>query len=118
MRFILFTGKGGVGKTTIAAATALHISNSGLKTLLISTDPAHSLSDALSLKLNPEPQLVEENLWCMEFDVYYSMKKYWSNMRELMYSVFKFQGVKSVVADELSVLPGMEEGAARLLRQL
>ena len=62
MRFILFTGNGGVGKTTIAAATALHISNSGLKTLLISTDPAHSLSDALSLKLNPEPQLVEENL--------------------------------------------------------
>ena len=114
MRFILFTGKGGVGKTTIAAASALHISNSGLKTLLISTDPAHSLSDALSLKLNPEPQLVKENLWCMEFDVYYSMKKYWSNMRELMYSVFKFQGVKSVVADELSVLPGMEEGAAFL----
>ena len=77
MRFILFTGKGGVGKTTIAAATALHISNSGLKTLLISTDPAHSLSDALSLKLNPEPQLVEENFWRMEFDVYYFMKKYY-----------------------------------------
>ena len=114
MRFILFTGKGGVGKTTIAAATALQISNSGLKTLLISTDPAHSLSDALSIKLEPEPQLVKEKLWCMEFDVYYSMKKYWSNMRELMYSVFKFQGVKNVVADELSVLPGMEEGAAFL----
>lgn len=95
MRFILFTGKGGVGKTTIASATALKISDSGLKTLLISTDPAHSLSDALSIKLKPEPQLVEENLWCMEFDVYYSMKKYWFNMRELMYSIFKFQVVKS-----------------------
>ena len=62
MRFILLQEKE-CGKTTIAAATALQISNSGLKTLLISTDPAHSLSDALSIKLEPEPQLVKENLW-------------------------------------------------------
>ena len=114
MRFILFTGKGGVGKTTIASSTAISIAKNGLKTLLISTDPAHSLSDALSIKLSPEPEEVANNLWCMEFDVYYSMKKYWSNMKDLMYSVFKFQGVKNVVADELSVLPGMEEGAAFL----
>ena len=114
MRFILFTGKGGVGKTTIAAATAINSAEKGHKTLLISTDPAHSLSDAFNQKLAPEPELIKENLWCMEFDVYYSMKKYWSNMRELIYSVFRFKGVKNVIAEELSVLPGMEEGAAFL----
>ncbi len=114
MRFILFTGKGGVGKTTVAAATAINSAEKGHKTLLISTDPAHSLSDAFNQKLAPEPELIKENLWCMEFDVYYSMKKYWSNMRELIYSVFRFKGVKNVIAEELSVLPGMEEGAAFL----
>lgn len=114
MRFILFTGKGGVGKTTIAAATAIECSKQGKKTLLISTDPAHSLSDAFNMQLSPEPELIQDNLWCMEFDVYYSMKKYWGNMKELMFSVFKFQGLKNVVAEELSVLPGMEEGAAFL----
>lgn len=114
MRIILFTGKGGVGKTTTAAATALKSAQQGKKTLIISTDPAHSLSDALNQKLNPEPTEILENLWCMEFDVYYSMKKYWGNMREMMKAIFKFQGVKNVVAEELSVLPGMEEGAAFL----
>ncbi len=114
MRIILFTGKGGVGKTTVAAATALKSAKEGKKTLIISTDPAHSLSDALDKELTPEPTEVAENLWCMEFDVYYSMKKYWSSMKEMMRAIFKFQGVSNVVADELSVLPGMEEGAAFL----
>ena len=114
MRIILFTGKGGVGKTTTAAATAIQSAKKGYKTLIISTDPAHSLSDALSLELDPEPKQIGENLWGMEFDVYYSMKKYWSNMREMLNSIFKFQGVSNVVAEELSVLPGMEEGAAFL----
>ncbi len=114
MRIILFTGKGGVGKTTTAAATALKCAENGYKTLIISTDPAHSLSDALDMQLEPEPKPVSPNLWCMEFDVYYSMKKYWGNMREMMKAIFKFQGVKNVVAEELSVLPGMEEGAAFL----
>lgn len=114
MRIILFTGKGGVGKTTTAAATAIQSANSGKKTLIISTDPAHSLSDALDMQLEPEPMQIDDNLWCMEFDVYYSMKKYWGSMREMMKAIFKFQGVKNVVAEELSVLPGMEEGAAFL----
>ncbi len=114
MRIILFTGKGGVGKTTSAAATAIQTAKTGQKTLLISTDPAHSLSDALNKELSPEPMQISDNLWCMEFDVYYSMKKYWGNMREMMRAIFKFQGVDNVVAEELSVLPGMEEGAAFL----
>jgi arsenite-transporting ATPase len=114
MRIILFTGKGGVGKTTIAAATALKIAQEGKKTLVISTDPAHSLSDALNLKLGAEPTYIAENLYGQELDVYYSMKKYWGNMRNLMLQVFKWQGVESLLAEELSALPGMEEASAFL----
>lgn len=114
MRIILFTGKGGVGKTTLSAATALHAARQGIKTLVISTDPAHSLSDALDRELGPEPQEIAPNLYAQEFDVYYSMKKHWESIRQLMLAVFKFQGVKNVVAEELSALPGMEEASAFL----
>ncbi len=114
MRIILFTGKGGVGKTTAAAATALQSAKAGYKTLVVSTDPAHSLSDALDVELQPEPTQIDENLWGQEFDVYYSMKKHWDNMRNLMLTVFRWRGVKNIVAEELSVLPGMEEASAFL----
>lgn len=114
MRIILFTGKGGVGKTTMAAATAYKTAKAGYKTLVISTDPAHSLADALDIKLSPEPTEIAPNLWGQEFDVYYSMKKYWDNMRQMMMTIFRWQGVKNVVAEELSVLPGMEEASAFL----
>ena len=114
MRIILFTGKGGVGKTTSAAATAMKAAQRGIKTLVISTDPAHSLSDALDIKLTPEPTEIMPNLFAQEFDVYYSMEKYWGNMRNLMQMVFRWKGVKNVVAEELSVLPGMEEASAFL----
>jgi arsenite-transporting ATPase len=114
MRIILFTGKGGVGKTTSAAATALRCAQEGYRTLVVSTDPAHSLSDALNFELKPEPTQIAENLWGQEFDVYYSMKKHWDNMRNLMLSIFRWRGVKNIVAEELSVLPGMEEASAFL----
>ena len=114
MRIILFTGKGGVGKTTSAAATALRCAQEGYRTLVVSTDPAHSLSDALNTELKPEPVQISENLWGQEFDVYYSMKKHWDNMRNLMLTVFRWRGVKNIVAEELSVLPGMEEASAFL----
>lgn len=112
MRILLFTGKGGVGKTTVAAATALKCAQQGHKTLIISTDPAHSLADALDLELGPEPTVIAPCLWGQEFDVYYSMKKYWGNMREMMKAVFRFKGGDSIMAEEMSVIPGMEEGAA------
>lgn len=112
MRIILFTGKGGVGKTTIAAATAIQCSKEGKKTLIISTDPAHSLSDTFEVEIGPEPKQLQNNLWGQELDVYYSIQKYWGNLRELMLTVFRWQGVKDVLAEEMSAIPGMEEGAA------
>lgn len=114
MRIILFTGKGGVGKTTVAAATALQAAQNGVKTLILSTDPAHSLADALDHPLGPEPVEIASNLFAQELDVYYSMKKHWEHIRELMRTVMKWQGVDTILAEELSALPGMEEGSAFL----
>ncbi len=113
-RIILFTGKGGVGKTTTAAATALRCAEMGKKTLVISTDPAHSLGDAVDRELSPEPQEIAPNLYAQELDVYYSMKKYWGNVRILLLQVFQWQGVSNMVAEELAALPGMEEASAFL----
>jgi len=113
-RILLFTGKGGVGKTTCAAATALRAAELGYRTLVLSSDPAHSLADALDRPLGPEPELVAPNLWAQEVDLYYSMKKYWGNMRELMLTVFRWQGVDAVAAEEMAALPGMNEGSVLL----
>ncbi|WP_022835078.1 ArsA family ATPase [Salisaeta longa] len=113
-RILLFTGKGGVGKTTCAAATALHAARAGYKTLVLSSDPAHSLADALDCDLGPEARTVAPNLYAQEVDLYYSMRKYWGSMRELMLTVFRWQGVEQVAAEELAALPGMNEGSVLL----
>ena len=113
-RILLFTGKGGVGKTTCAAATALRASRQGRKTLILSTDPAHSLADAFDRELGPEPKRIHPRLYAQEVDMYYSMKKYWSNMRELMLLVFKWQGINEIAAEEMAALPGMGEASAML----
>lgn len=113
-RVLLFTGKGGVGKTTCAAATALECARRGYRTLVMSTDPAHSLADALDRPLGPEPVLVAENLWAQEVDLYYSMRRYWGNMRALVKTVLRWQGATAVAAEELAALPGMGEGSALL----
>jgi arsenite/tail-anchored protein-transporting ATPase len=113
-RILLFTGKGGVGKTTCAAATALRAAEQGKRTLVLSSDPAHSLADALDRRLGPEPQEIVPNLHAQEVDLYYSMKKYWGNMRQLLLTVFKWQGINEIAAEEMAALPGMSEGSVLL----
>jgi len=113
-RILLFTGKGGVGKTTCAAATALHLAKQGKRTLVLSSDPAHSLSDALDEELGPEPTRITENLFAQEIDLYYSMQKYWGNVRQLMLTAFRWQGVEKIAAEEMAALPGMAEASALL----
>ena len=113
-RVLLFTGKGGVGKTTIAAASGIEAARRGHRTLIMSSDPAHSLADALDTELEPEPVEVAENLWAQEIDLYYSIKKYWGTLRNYILQVFEWQDVDEILAEEFAALPGMEEAAAFL----
>jgi len=109
MRILLFTGKGGVGKTTVACATGVFASSLGKKVLVVSVDPAHSLSDVLEKELSSEPCKVVENLYAQEVDVYYSVEKFWGELKDYIKSLFQWKGVDEIIAEELSVLPGMEE---------
>lgn len=108
-RIILYTGKGGVGKTTTAAATAIQCSKRGYKTLVISTDAAHSLRDAFDIELGPEPVRIMPNLYAQEIDVYYSVEKYWGSLTKYLHSLFNWMKVDDILSEEFSVLPGMEE---------
>lgn len=114
MRIILYTGKGGVGKTTLSAATAIKAARKGLRTLVISTDPAHSLSDAFDLPLGPEPTPVADNLWGQEVNVLKDIRQYWGELQTSLSALLVTRGFDHVVADELAVMPGMEEVAALL----
>jgi arsenite-transporting ATPase len=114
MRIILYTGKGGVGKTSAAAATALRCAELGYRTVVLSTDSAHSLSDSFEVELGPEPVEVAPNLWGQEVDVHYSIDKHWTELQRYMAAVFSWRGVGSMLAEEIAVIPGMEEGASLL----
>jgi arsenite-transporting ATPase len=111
MRIVLFTGKGGVGKTTLAAATAAHLARSGRKTLAVSTDPAHSLGDALEANLGGEPVEVDGTggLFAAHVDARALLDGAWGRLREHLATVLAGAGVDELVADELTVLPGVEE---------
>lgn len=111
MRVIVHTGKGGVGKTSVSAATALRCAEMGLKTIVISTDTAHSLGDSLEAKIGPEPIEIHPNLWAQEVDARYSMDKYWGRIQRYLTALFTRQGVEDIVAEEVTILPGLEEGA-------
>lgn len=111
MRIIVHTGKGGVGKTSISAATALRCAEMGLRTIVISTDTAHSLGDSLDVAIGPEPTQLRDNLWAQEVDARYSMDKYWGQFQKYMVALFTQRGVKDIVAEEVTILPGLEEGA-------
>lgn len=109
MRIILYTGKGGVGKTSIAAATALKSAQKGLKTLVVSTDAAHSLGDSLDIKLGPEPVEIRENLWAQEIDTIHEVEKGWGQVQEYLTALFTAKAVKDITTEELTVFPGFEE---------
>jgi arsenite/tail-anchored protein-transporting ATPase len=108
-RIILYTGKGGVGKTTVSAATALRAAAMGHRAVVLSTDSAHSLADSFDKPLGPEPTQVGENLWAQESDVYYNIKKWWGIVQEWLTALLVWQGMREMEAEEVAVLPGMEE---------
>jgi arsenite-transporting ATPase len=114
MRIVLFTGKGGVGKTTVAAATGIKTSQLGYKTLIISTDPAHSLSDSFQKELKPYPTKVKDSLYAMEVDVEFELERHWSTIKEYLTVFFKSQGIEDIVAEELAIFPGFDELASLL----
>ncbi len=112
MRIILYTGKGGVGKTSTAAATALRCAQLGQRTIVMSTDMAHSLADSFDVPLSPEPVEVAPNLWAQESDVFYNIARYYGEIQEWVQSLFTWRGLDDVMAEEMAVVPGMDELAS------
>lgn len=110
-RIIVHTGKGGVGKTSVAAATALLAAERGYRTVVLSTDVAHSLGDAFDRPLGPEPVQIGPNLWAQESDIYHNVETYWGTIQEYIARIFQWRGLDEVMAEELAVLPGMDEVA-------
>ncbi len=108
-RTILYTGKGGVGKTSVAACTARACAASGLRTLVLSTDPAHSLSESLGTELGPEPCAVQDRLWGQEVNAQEEMERHWAGVQEWLGEIFVERGIDHISAQELTVPPGMDE---------
>ncbi|HVM24853.1 MAG TPA: TRC40/GET3/ArsA family transport-energizing ATPase [Candidatus Limnocylindrales bacterium] len=108
-RILVYTGKGGVGKTSVAAATALACADRGYRTIVMSTDIAHSLGDAFDRQLGPTPTEIAPNLWAQESDVFYNVARYWGRIQEYAASVLRWRGLDEVMAEEMTVLPGMDE---------
>jgi len=109
MRIVLVTGKGGVGKTTIAAATALAAADSGKRTLVTSTDPAHSLADALTVSLDGEPTEIVDLLHGQQIDTQKQLDRYWGSIRNQLIDVLDWGGAAGIEAEEFLVFPGMDE---------
>ncbi|NTV26761.1 MAG: ArsA family ATPase [Chlorobiaceae bacterium] len=109
MRIILYLGKGGVGKTTVSASTATAIARSGKRVLIMSTDVAHSLADALGCELSSTPVEVEKNLFAMEVNVLAEIRENWTELYSYFSSILMHDGANEIVAEELAIVPGMEE---------
>ena len=109
MRILLFTGKGGVGKTTTAAATALRCADAGQRTIALSTDPAHSLADAFDHPLGDLPVEIVDGLWGQQLDAQDRMEEAWDDIQGWLQAVFRWAGVEEIEAEELSVVPGLDE---------
>ncbi|HEX9069023.1 MAG TPA: ArsA family ATPase [Ktedonobacterales bacterium] len=114
MRLILYLGKGGVGKTTLAAATAARAAQMGKRTLVVSTDLAHSLADALDTTITSEPREVAPRLFAQEINVLDEMRSNWGKMQQVLSDTLKRQGMSEVAAEEMALIPGMDEVAALL----
>lgn len=109
MRIIIYTGKGGVGKTSMAAATASKIAKDGKKVLVMSTDQAHSLGDSFDRKVGKEPVKIAENLYAVEIDTVYESEKSWGNLKDYVKQLLTARGGGGIEAEELLVFPGLEE---------
>lgn len=109
MRIILVTGKGGVGKTTVSAATAVTAADQGYRTLVMSTDPAHSLADAFDSPLGDTPTEVAPNLHAQQIDSQQRLEESWGAVRDHLTDLFDWSGLKGIEAEELTVFPGMDE---------
>ncbi len=112
MRVILFTGKGGVGKTSVAAATAVRCAQAGYRTVVMSTDPAHSLGDSFDVELGTSMTPISENLWAHEISALHEMQRHWARLHEYAVEVFATQGLDEVIAEEVANPPGMDEIAS------
>jgi arsenite-transporting ATPase len=109
VRVLLVTGKGGVGKTTVSAATALRSADLGHRTLVMSTDPAHSLSDAFGAPLGDEPTPIADGLDGQQIDAQRRLEKHWGTVRDYLAELFDWGGADGIAAEELVVFPGMDE---------
>jgi arsenite/tail-anchored protein-transporting ATPase len=109
MRVLVFTGKGGVGKTTVAAASALHCAEAGRRTLVLSTDPAHSLADAFDAELGDRPTAITDRLAGQQLDARSRLEEAWADIQDYLAEVFNWAGIDEVEAEELAILPGLEE---------
>ncbi|HYF11199.1 MAG TPA: ArsA family ATPase, partial [Actinomycetota bacterium] len=109
MRVLLFTGKGGVGKTTVAAATAVRAAKAGIRTLVMSTDPAHSLGDSFDLPIGEHATELGENLWAEQIDAQSRLETNWRDIQDYFIQLMNWAGVETIQAEELSVIPGLDE---------
>jgi arsenite-transporting ATPase len=109
MRVVLFTGKGGVGKTTVAAATAVRAARAGSRTLVMSTDPAHSLADSFEVEIGSQPTQVIERLWAQQVDAQERLEDNWREIQDYMVQLMNWAGTETIQAEELTVIPGLDE---------
>jgi len=112
MRTIIYSGKGGVGKTSVAAATARRCAKLGYRTMIMSVDTAHSLGDSLDVKLSAEILTVEKNLDALELNIIHEMRTKWSSIKDYISAFMLSQGVEDLTAEEMAIMPGMEMAAA------
>jgi arsenite-transporting ATPase len=106
---LLFTGKGGVGKTTVAAATAVRSAAAGQRTLVMSTDPAHSLGDSFEVEIGSDPTPISERLWAQQIDAQERLEDNWREIQDYMIQLMNWAGTETIQAEELTVLPGLDE---------